>query len=358
MLSCVTLCFLVLLVFWTLRSKSTRAAPTEEDYSMWQAFPLATTWILIGASLVFLNKYILLSEEEGGFGFPYPASLCAVQMFVNAMLTRTLSIAKPQMLAAVASGKLTWDAYGRTVIPTGLTMVFALVFSNAAYLYLSVSYIQMLKSAGPISVYITSCAVGIDVMRLQVIIVLGAIAFGVAATSMGERLFNLLGFLLQVGAFLCDAFKLVLMKLMVSSQACKLDPLSALYYYAPVCCFGLMVVATVAEPLDLVLPQARKIVVVLLVDALIAFALQVASVFLLQVANATTYSLCSVVRDVGLVFAAAFVFMTPLAGMQILGYANAICGILLFNALKEDQHCISRALGYCQADETKALSEA
>merc|ERR1719401_3283775 len=124
-------------------------------------------------------------------------------------------------------------------------------------------------------------------MQLQVLMVLGAIALGVAAASLGERLFNVVGFLFQIGAFLCDAIKLVLMKLMVSSQACRLDPLSALYYYAPVCCLGLTVYAAAMEPLGAVLPHARQMFAVLLIDAVIAFALQVASVFLLQIANAT-----------------------------------------------------------------------
>merc|ERR1719171_2625660 len=142
------------------------------------------------------------------------------------------------MMPSVSQRTLTWQTYVKTILPLGFIMATALALSNAAYLYLSVSYIQMLKSAGPISVYTLSCLSGLEAWRLPALLLLLGISVGIAGTSIGESHFNLWGFMLQLAAFFSDAIKLVLTKVMVSSKGASLDPLSALYYFVPVCCLG------------------------------------------------------------------------------------------------------------------------
>ncbi|MQK22670.1 hypothetical protein EI013_30350, partial [Escherichia coli] len=45
------------------------------------------------------------------------------------------------------------DLYLRSVVPIGALYSLSLWFSNSAYIYLSVSFIQMLKALMPVAVY-------------------------------------------------------------------------------------------------------------------------------------------------------------------------------------------------------------
>ena len=56
---------------------------------------------------------------------------------------------------------LTWKFYLERILPVGLFMALTLLFGNIVYLYLTVSFIQMLKASSPHHVHVLrlhSCA--------------------------------------------------------------------------------------------------------------------------------------------------------------------------------------------------------
>ena len=57
---------------------------------------------------------------------------------------------------------LTWKFYLERILPVGLFMALTLLFGNIVYLYLTVSFIQMLKASSPhyvhVHVRLHSCA--------------------------------------------------------------------------------------------------------------------------------------------------------------------------------------------------------
>ena len=61
---------------------------------------------------------------------------------------------------------ITADTYIRCILPIGLLFAGTLWTSNAAYLYLSVSFIQMLKASMPLVVFIVGCFFGTEKFTL------------------------------------------------------------------------------------------------------------------------------------------------------------------------------------------------
>lgn len=59
------------------------------------------------------------------------------------------------------------------------------------------------------------------------------ISIGVALASHGELHFNMLGFLIQAAAVGFEASRLVMIQILLHNL--KMDPLTSLHYYAPVC---------------------------------------------------------------------------------------------------------------------------
>ena len=59
-----------------------------------------------------------------------------------------------------------WGAHQRTPLKRPLGLPGTLWLGNAAYLYLSVSFIQMLKALMPVAVFCSGCAFGIETFTL------------------------------------------------------------------------------------------------------------------------------------------------------------------------------------------------
>ena len=171
--------------------------------------------------------------------------------------------------------------YLRTILPIGLFYSGSLVCSNLVYLYLSVAFIQMLKSAAPVAVLFFSWLWGVadpTAARLANIVVIVA---GVALASAGEIQFSWVGFGYQLGGIVFEAIRLVMIQVMLSSEGLKMDPLVGLYYFAPVCAVMNVMVAWSSELWRFQWADAAQTGwLVLLANAMVAFMLNIASVFL------------------------------------------------------------------------------
>ena len=173
--------------------------------------------------------------------------------------------------------------YIRTILPIGMLYTGSLVCSNLVYLYLSVAFTQMLKSAAPVAVLFTSWAWGVAEPSMAKFINIVVIVVGVAIASVGEINFSVIGFLYQVDGIVFEAMRIVMIQVMLSAEGMKMDPLVSLYYYAPVCAAFNIVVAMFSEvPSFQWQDLANTGLTMLFLNALVAFLLNVASVFLVR----------------------------------------------------------------------------
>ena len=83
-------------------------------------------------------------------------------------------------------------------MPISIFFASGLLCGNNAYSYLSVAYIQMLKSFTPIPMLIMSYILGREKPSLTQFGLIVMITTGVAMTSVGEAEFAIIGFMLQV----------------------------------------------------------------------------------------------------------------------------------------------------------------
>lgn len=178
---------------------------------------------------------------------------------------------------------ITGRFYLRTIVPIGLLYTGSLVCSNIVYMYLSVAFTQMLKSASPVAVLFTSWAWGVADPDMAKFINIIVIVIGVAIASFGEIQFKLIGFIYQVGGIVFEAMRIVMIQVMLSGEGVKMDPLVGLYYYAPVCTVFNIIVALFTEVPVFKFEDVQKAgYFVLFLNALVAFILNIASVFLVR----------------------------------------------------------------------------
>jgi len=178
---------------------------------------------------------------------------------------------------------MTGRVYLRAIVPIGLLYSASLVCSNMVYLYLSVAFIQMLKSASPVIVLLTAWAFGVEQPSLRRFLNVSIIVAGVALASVGEINFSLIGFLFQLSGTTFEAMRLIMIQILLSDEGQKMDPLVSLYYYAPVCALMNVFIAGFAEAPNFNFADVAKAGYgLLLLNAAIAFLLNVSSVFLVS----------------------------------------------------------------------------
>ena len=171
--------------------------------------------------------------------------------------------------------------YLRAVVPIGLLYSGSLVFSNMVYLYLNVAFIQMLKSAAPVAVLFTAWIWRVEKPSLRKFWNVLVIVLGVGLASVGEIQFSWIGFFLQVGGIVFEAMRLIMVQVMLSEDGQRMDPLVSLYYYAPVCAFMNIIIALFTEARVFRMAALFETGFgILILNASVAFLLNVSSVFL------------------------------------------------------------------------------
>ena len=173
--------------------------------------------------------------------------------------------------------------YMKTILPIGFLYSGSLVCSNVVYLYLSVSFIQMLKSASPVAVLFFSWLWGIAHPTMTMLVNIFVIVCGVALASVGEIEFSWIGFAFQISGTMFEAIRLVMIQVMLSAEGLKMDPLVGLYYYAPVCAVMNALVAVPSEMPKFEFQHLKDAgFLMLFLNALVAFMLNIASVCLVS----------------------------------------------------------------------------
>jgi len=137
-------------------------------------------------------------------------------------------------------------------LPIAALFMASLWFSNAAYVYLSVSFIQILKAFMPASVYLHGICYGVEGdFSLKKIVVLLIISFGVATASLGEINFSWIGFTFQALGIAAESNRLLLSQKLLQGASFKLNPITTLYYVSPLSASFLSIAWLVLESSDM-----------------------------------------------------------------------------------------------------------
>ena len=124
---------------------------------------------------------------------------------------------------------------------------------------------------------------GLAAPSLKVLFNVSFIVLGVVIASFGEIRFVLVGVLYQLGGIVFEALRLAMVQRLLSSAEFKMDPLVSFYYFAPICAIINGVVCLFTEIPRLSLDHIAHVgYLTLLINAVVAFGLNVSVVFLVR----------------------------------------------------------------------------
>jgi len=283
-------------------------------------------WIGLSALVILLNKYVLAYS-----GFPFPIALTLSHMAFCASLAFVLI-----KLGISDTAHMDSAMYIRSVLPIAALFAGTLWMGNAAYMYISVAFIQMIKALMPAAVYTSGIVFGTEKYSLSYALNMVVVTIGVAAASYGELNFNLIGVLFQGGSILTESTRLVLIQILLQQQGIKLNPITTLYYVAPACFMFLLLPFAFLELPTFLDPKAiwEFDPYLLLLSAASAFALNMAVFLLIGRSSALTMNIAGVIKDWLLIMLSVLMFGSPVSVLQLLGYGVAFGGVCWYNYLK------------------------
>lgn len=230
------------------------------------------------------------------------------------------------------------------ILPVSLLFAISLILNNTAYIYLSVSYIQMLKAFTPVAVLLFSYLARLEKTSCVEVYIVTIICVGVAMTSVGEVRFSMIGFSIQICAIIAESSRLVLTNMLLKNL--KLDPLSSLYYIAPFSCLLISIACGIFEfqqlPWQLIF--SVDFMKILLLNGIVAFTLNIAVVLLISNTSALVLTLAGIVKDVLLVILSVTIFQSPVTSLQYIGYSIALLGLNLHKEFKKSPELVTEFL--------------
>ncbi|RKF61985.1 putative sugar phosphate/phosphate translocator [Erysiphe neolycopersici] len=282
-------------------------------------------WISLSSSVILFNKWILSSLH-----FHYPILLTAWHLIFATIMTQLLA-RTTKLLDGRKSVKMTGRIYLRAIVPIGIFFSLSLICGNLTYLYLSVSFIQMLKAFTPVAVLVAGWALGIDPVDFKKLGNVSFIVIGVVLASFGEIDFVMIGFLFQVGGIMFEAVRICLVQRLLNGAEFKMDPLVSLYYFAPVCAAMNLTLALFWEVPKISISEVYAVgLSTFFANACCAFLLNVSVVFLIGKTSGLVLTLCGVLKDILLVAASMIIWGTQISPLQAFGYTIALGGMIYY----------------------------
>ncbi|KAI5669574.1 hypothetical protein M9H77_19427 [Catharanthus roseus] len=292
------------------------------------SYTYVAIWIFLSFTVIVYNKYIL---DRKLYNWPFPISLTMIHMgFCSSLaflLVRVFKLVEPVSLSR--------HVYLTSVVPIGALYSLSLWLSNSAYIYLSVSFIQMLKALMPVAVYSIGIMLKKDAYKNSTMFNMIAISIGVAIAAYGEAKYDSWGVFLQLGAVVFEATRLVLIQILLTSKGINLNPITSLYYVAP-SCLAFLSIPWIFVELP-VLKETSSFHLDFLIfgtNSLCAFALNLAVFLLVGKTSALTMNVAGVVKDWLLIAFSWSVIKDTVTPVNLIGYGLAFLGVGYYNHSK------------------------
>ncbi|XP_031110059.1 probable sugar phosphate/phosphate translocator At2g25520 [Ipomoea triloba] len=292
------------------------------------SYSYVAVWIFLSFTVIVYNKYIL---DRKLYNWPYPISLTMIHMgFCSSLaylLVRVFKVVEPVSMS--------WELYLKSVVPIGLLYSLSLWLSNSAYIYLSVSFIQMLKALMPVAVYSIGVVFKKENFKSDTMANMVSISVGVAIAAYGEAKFDSWGVILQLGAVAFEATRLVMIQILLTSKGITLNPITSLYYVAP-CCLVFLSVPWIFVEFPVLKENSSFHFDYLIfgTNSLCAFALNLAVFLLVGKTSALTMNVAGVVKDWLLIAFSWSVIKDTVTAINLFGYGLAFLGVGYYNHSK------------------------
>ncbi|CAO2817830.1 unnamed protein product [Amaranthus hypochondriacus] len=193
----------------------------------------------------------------------------------------------------------------------------------------------MLKALMPVATFLMAVVCGTDKLRCDVFLNMMLVSVGVVISSYGEIHFNIVGTLYQVTGILAEALRLVLTQVLLQKKGLNLNPITSLYYIAPCSFVFLFIPWYMLEQPQMDISRIQFNFWIFFSNAICALALNFSIFLVIGRTGAVTIRVAGVLKDWILIALSTVIFPeSTITGLNIIGYAVALLGVVMYNYLK------------------------
>eukprot|EP00746_Dinoflagellata_sp_MGD_P017890 gnl/MRDRNA2_/MRDRNA2_141349_c0_seq1.p1 gnl/MRDRNA2_/MRDRNA2_141349_c0~~gnl/MRDRNA2_/MRDRNA2_141349_c0_seq1.p1 ORF type:complete len:366 (+),score=43.54 gnl/MRDRNA2_/MRDRNA2_141349_c0_seq1:135-1232(+) len=343
--------------------------PNQSAWMKWSLMLfLGGMYITCSASLISFNKFLMHEDR-----FPYAVTLVMLHMGFASVLSVILFFCCPSLYPSFNDParrvQITTRLMMTCILPITILFSAQLVLSNIAYLHSSVAFLQMMKEANLVLVYVLSLFVMLEHFKWRSVMILLFIIAATTMTIVGEVKFSYTGFAVQGASQLFECSKIVLQAVLLSEVAGgkKLDAMSYVLVVAPLCFIELfgagwaLYFIVPDHSFKGVWPHLVNWWPYLIANSCIAFALNVVIALFIKHSSAVAFILAGIVKDVIIVSVGCMMFSEHISILQGVGFTLQLVGILVWSLIKtfpdrfEDGFFVGLARTFCGYPERKAM---
>ncbi|GLC38079.1 hypothetical protein PLESTF_000313100 [Pleodorina starrii] len=293
------------------------------------------TWMLFSSAVIILNKRLYSA------GFEYPSTVTGVGQLFSAGSGFVLAAGAGQRLRRPPPLRV----FARSLLPIAACTAGSMYFGNMAYLYLSVSFIQILKAFTPAITLALCVAARLERPSPPLLTAIAMIVGGTAGAVLvesGAPSFRLVGFLAFMASSLTEAARVVGAELLRDGS--KYNTAESLVYIGGPTAALLLTIAAVWEwpaaaaaaaagrggGFALIAAAPATFLVAPLVSALV----NMSCFFAINATSSLTFKVAGCVKNVAVVAYGVVAHGEAITPLQVAGYAVSVAGFTLYSQLK------------------------
>ena len=231
---------------------------------------------------------------------------------------------------------MTFTLWLRNIFPIGFFTAITYATGNELYMFLSVSFIQMMKSLSPIVVLFLLVLFRLDVLTNEKLAGVLIMSVGMIIACFDEPTFSMWGIGLMVVGEMAEAMRMVFFQHLLGSQQFGL--IEGLFYTCPANFFFLCIGIAIFEEKSLTEPENYGRVVnnplPYIVVSCMGFGVILTTLGVIQTCGSLTFKAAGQVRNVGIVFVSICTFGDRVTGQQTVGYAINLVGFAIYQYVK------------------------
>jgi len=295
---------------------------------------LCLLYIVASGGMIRYNKLLMKKDH-----FPHAMALSAIHMLTCSILCGVLSLLFPSLFPGLQATKGQRLGLLKWFVPIGCCFAVMLFGSNQAYIYCSVTFLQFMKEANVMLVFVFSCIVGLQTFgRLRCAVIVWVIV-GASISVSGEVHFKWLGFVYQAISQLAEVSRMIMGEIVLGGK--KLDPLTYNLFLAPICLIVLIIANAVHWSPGTWVDLAEWWPL-LIGNACLAFILNVVVAAVIKECSAVGFVLAGLTKDIAIVVFSSVAFHEHVTSKQAGAFVITIAGVFFWSYVKiyPDAHLV------------------
>eukprot|EP00413_Alexandrium_margalefii_P029875 CAMPEP_0204578114 /NCGR_PEP_ID=MMETSP0661-20131031/42738_1 /ASSEMBLY_ACC=CAM_ASM_000606 /TAXON_ID=109239 /ORGANISM="Alexandrium margalefi, Strain AMGDE01CS-322" /LENGTH=352 /DNA_ID=CAMNT_0051587015 /DNA_START=57 /DNA_END=1115 /DNA_ORIENTATION=+ len=302
------------------------ANPLSQSLTYARKFGFCLLYIIVSTGLIRYNKLMMRKDH-----FPHALALSACHMLVCSVLCTSLYVVRPSMFPGMETSKGQRLGLMKWFVPIGLCFAVMLFGSNQAYVYCSVTFLQFMKEANVMLVFVFSCFVGLQSFTRLRCLVIAWVIFGATLTVSGEVHFKWIGFIFQGVSQLAEVTRMIMGEFVLTGR--KMDPLTYNMFLAPIC-LAVLIVANAAHWSPGTLEDFAEWWPLILGNACLAFCLNILVATVIKECSAVGFVLTGLIKDIVIVIFSAVAFHEHVTRKQAEAFIITIFGVFFWSYMK------------------------